>query len=87
VWRAVPTSQEHVGVLLGGLREAATEGESLVTRSYLPPTSTALAVLIEEGWRGDMTLLGRVHKDEGVDVRRALCELVERAASEQGEGE
>jgi hypothetical protein len=87
VWRAVPTSQEHVGVLLDGLREAATEGESLMTtRSYLPPTSTALAVQITDGWRGDLTFLGRAHKDEGTDVRHALRELVERASSEQGGG-
>lgn len=54
-------------------------------RNYLPPTSPALAVQIEEGFRGDFTPAGRALKAEGVDGRRTLRIKLEQAASARGE--
>lgn len=57
-----------------------------MTHHYRPPTSTALAVQIEEGFRGDFTPAGREDKELGVDGRRTLRIKLERAASETGAG-
>ena len=57
-----------------------------MTRSYLPPQTTTLAVEITEGWRTDMTRGGRDDANRGIGGRAQIRRDYEKAAREAGEG-